>query len=341
MQKTHSILFILTVFALLLAQLGFRDFTLAAISDRFLWKESLTRGYTNFRFRIGDHVFPKVVIGKDGWMFFNEDGSMDDYQRVLRLDREELERSKRFFVQIQARVQARGGRMLFIIAPDKSTVYPQFMPDEIPVIGDESPRVDQFINYINGELDVVDLRPTLIDAAKEMQVYSKTDTHWNCLGAYYAYQEILNRLTNSYPELQPRRLDEYKAYLSEPSILDMPEALKIDHKEREWRLAPLFSSGKLTRSEGKMFLGNTPKFVTNAKQGLPTLLIFHDSNYIACLDFLLEGHFSRVTSFRVHHDDSYDALVSYWSEAEKADVVMILTAERFLQYLVKETGKIQ
>ena len=41
-----------------------------------------------------------------------------------------------------------------------------------------------------------------------MKVYYKSDKHWNKLTAFYAYQEIIKRIINDFPQLNYLKSDD-------------------------------------------------------------------------------------------------------------------------------------
>jgi uncharacterized protein (DUF1501 family) len=46
----------------------------------------------------------------------------------------------------------------------------------------------------NTEINVLDLRPVFMGASQSSQIYYKADAHWNCLGAYYASNEMISKM---------------------------------------------------------------------------------------------------------------------------------------------------
>ena len=125
------------------------------------------------------------------------------------------------------------------------------MPGEIPILGNES-RLDQLIKYIrqDGETNIVDLRSVLLNASKTQDVYFKVDTHWNDLGAYYGYYEILGLLSHYDSRLTPHPLSDYK-YERQGELInpDLPFVLGIPPiREEYWKLTPKFSFQKTEHS---------------------------------------------------------------------------------------------
>lgn len=144
---------------------------------------------------------PKVLIGKRGWLFLSANGESDCYVNRHPFTQEELAHWKYVLEARRDWLAKQGIPYIFVIAPDKHTVYPEFMPSYIQQVHKRS-RLDQLIAYLkaNSDLDIMDLRPLLLDA-KDHQIYYKYDTHWNQLGGYIAYREMAKRLNGYFPQV--------------------------------------------------------------------------------------------------------------------------------------------
>ncbi|MFZ0133946.1 MAG: hypothetical protein WAK95_15515 [Desulfobacterales bacterium] len=90
---------------------------------------------------------------------------------------------------------------LFVVAPDKQSIYPDHLPRDIQEHGGQT-RFDQLIEHMqqNSSLDVLDLRPALLQARESRQVYYRTDAHWNVDGVVAAYHEIMKRVQAMFPD---------------------------------------------------------------------------------------------------------------------------------------------
>ena len=300
---------------------------LNVISQNFLWRKDLIKDFNNFRFMMGDQVFAQAVIGKEGWMFFTGEKSMEDHQKILRLNPKDLQRSANNLNLFNKQVAGNGGKLIVVVVPDKHTIYPQFMPDQIPVLGQMS-RLDQIMNFMQEQktdVEIVDLRPILINASKTDEVYYKTDTHWNCLGAYYGYREVLSRIAATYPEVKPHPLTDFNIRSTNLRTWGIPLMLGIQIKENSLLLKPKFQPARLDITSRPAENNKSIRLVENVRKDLPTALVFHDSFYDVCFNELFESHFSRTTAIHVSLINGYSQLIY----KEKPDVVIIETAERF------------
>jgi hypothetical protein len=94
-----------------------------------------------------------------------------------------------------------------VIAPNKETIYPDFMPDGFERLGPT--RLDQLAAHLaqSSDLPFLDLREPLARAraqdGPQDHLYLEEGTHWNARGCLVAYQAILGRLAERHPELAP------------------------------------------------------------------------------------------------------------------------------------------
>jgi len=193
--RVYSSEFSILIFGLLLSFVSMPKFNLGAISTNFRWRKELINYYSSLRLNIGDRFYNNVVTGINGWIIFTGEGSISDYQNVDLFKPGRLAKLQNKLDQLNKELSSKGVTLLVVIPPNKSTVYPQYKPEQIPVIGEKS-RLDQFLEYMkqNGDTFVLDLRPTLLDASRNQDVYYKVDSHWNDVGAFYGYMEIMQRL---------------------------------------------------------------------------------------------------------------------------------------------------
>jgi hypothetical protein len=332
-EKWYSGVFVLVVLTLFALQLLGTNLSLAAIDGDFWRRTELIGAYNNFRLSLGDRVFPTVLVGKDGWLFFTGDFTIPDYQKTDPINRSNLKRLAAILNKLDKKMKEHGGILILAIPPDKSAIYPQYMPDEIPVIGTIS-RLDQTLEFVreNTHVRVVDLRPALLDASQSTQVYYKTDSHWNCYGAFYAYREIFSEVAKTYPNAKVYSLEDFNKAGTKKKLMDISPLLALTFKEELFTLAPKIP----------FHLKETPaaypmaKMVVNSQGGLPSGLALHDSFYANCLDRFIEPSFSRTLSLNsaVSNVDEFTKIIG----AEKPDVLIVEFAERQIEYFVREVG---
>ncbi len=298
-------------------------------AEDFRWRKALISDYISFRFYLGDRVFNQTLVGKDGWLFFSAEQSVDDYQNLAVIRPLKLARLQRGLDRLNAELKDKGIHLLVVIPPSKSTIYPQYMPDGIPVTG-QSSRLDQFLTYMrdNGKTPILDLRPALLAASRNQQVYFKTDTHWNDNGVFVAYQAIMQTLVTTNPALVPHDLSAYDYVYAGDFVRDLPPLMGLpDYKEATSVLVPK-EERQMKITSISMPDGRSIRLAENEDAQLPRLLVFGDSFYESLAPFV-EQHFSHTTYIPFTYDS--DTWSLNWIDKEQPEYVIIEITERHIE----------
>jgi len=328
MKRIYSLIFALAFWGILIAPILKPEVRINTFEKDFLGHEKLIENFNTLRLMVGDRVFPNVIVGKDGWLFFTGNSSIDDYQHTNLYRDSQLAKYQKEFDRLYGRLQQKGIMLVVVIAPNKSSIYPEYMPDQITQIGKTS-RLDQFVDYMGkyGKTPIIDFRPDLIAASKTEQVYYKTNTHWNPSGGYIAYTKIMSVLSQRYPQLMPHPLTDYEAVHMGLVTQDIPGILGLPNlKEDYWTLQPKFETGTNFRKV-PLSDGNIVRFSWNQNQNLPSALIYHDSFLDEVIPFL-EPHFRQTTSiFRTGVPGIWSI---NWVDQAHPDIVIIEFVERYM-----------
>ena len=148
---------------------------------------------------------PKVLLGRDGWLYLTT--SLPEYRGVNPLAYVKIRAWIQEFESKRAFLAARGIRYLIVFAPNKETVYPEFLPESVYPVRQKL-WLDQLLQALPADhkLDILDLRGPLIASKKSGRLYHRTDSHWNQIGAALATNAIIGRLARWFPELQEREI---------------------------------------------------------------------------------------------------------------------------------------
>lgn len=155
----------------------------------------------------------QALIGKQGWLFLCNDSNngLGQYQGELKFGLQALEVYTRQYRELENYLKGINVNYLMVIAPSKEFIYPEFLPDSIIPSPDNTAR-DQFISTIkfNTGIDLLDLRPVLLARKSEGQLYYRTDSHWNYLGAKIASIAIIKKLQslgNVIPDIEESQFE--------------------------------------------------------------------------------------------------------------------------------------
>lgn len=176
--------------------------------DRFAFRQELIRAATLGKLRLGVSPSKKVMVGKDGWLFYRGENALPQFRRQLPFGSEELSAWTATLEARRAWLAERGIAYLVVLPPNKETVYPDLMPDEL-TRERRSSRLDQLLEHLEDHsgVETLDLRTALDTARRRERVYAVTDTHWNDAGAFVASQAITGRLHERFPGVVPLSRD--------------------------------------------------------------------------------------------------------------------------------------
>jgi hypothetical protein len=184
------------------------------VNDNFGYRNELMRGYALTKvFGLHDSCASSVVVGRDGWLFL--DGRINeatdpiaDARHVRPLSPEQVEVVATRFITRRDWLAALGIGYVVIIPPNKETVYADKLPPGFEALAGPSP-LDQVSARLKGTgIEFIDLRNDYAEARRQgKDVYYKTDTHWNWLGAAMAYTRLMKAVQRQTPGVDPALLE--------------------------------------------------------------------------------------------------------------------------------------
>lgn len=323
---TQIFLTLLTLVSLLMLVQSLSG-SIAEFDSRFWGRSFFISRYAKLKLALGDHVFTQALAGKDGWLEYTEDGDLDIYQNTGGASAETLEAMRGKLQKLYEALQKRDITLVLVIAPNKSTIYPDKLPAEIRK-NDGPSALDVFTESLQqkGPPILVDLRAPLQNGRKKQDVYYKTDTHWNAYGALIAYTEIMQRLADSHPQLTSAPLDAFTITTSQPYPHDIARFIGVtDLLESDIQLHPKESDIRWAT------LNDDPivpfQVATTSKDNAPTLLMYMDSFGVELKDFIAP-HFSKTT-FILNHSQYPNAVSMQLIDATKPNIVIVEFVERF------------
>ncbi|HEX2570504.1 MAG TPA: hypothetical protein VH877_13185 [Polyangia bacterium] len=286
------------------------------------------------------HVSPvsNVVLGRDQWLYYRglRDGaSIEDLQGRLPFSDEDLDRLRGAVQATHDRLAARGIRYLLVLVPNKQTIYPEHLPDELQPRGART-RLDQLTAHLaaHATVPVLDLRDTLHRAKGADDLYLHSDSHWNNLGAFLGYQALARALAAQGIAIKPRTPADF---IIEPTPFtdgDLARMLGLGRAwgDREFAIRPRGGHQAHQIPSADRFRDQAPTAVTeNPSPGLPRAVVLHDSFGVRWIQFLGED-FARCYFFQFSSANGFDpALI----ERERPDVVIEEVTERYLGRLTE------
>jgi len=149
----------------------------------------------------------KVLLGSNDWLFIDvdTDGSIIDrtYRTSTHLDEKTLQIWAKRLSLREKWLRDRGISYYFVISPEKSTIYPEFLPNRINKV-QQTTRYDQLMEYLQSnqsDFEYLDTKKILLEQKDiaPYPLYYQTDSHWNSYGAFIIYQNLMDLIDNDFP----------------------------------------------------------------------------------------------------------------------------------------------
>jgi len=330
-----------------------RDFAgiTEAVGREFPYRKRMMRGYNTVRLSLFGLPPRSVVIGRQGWLYYDSDPAFDGAGMRDYLGLAPLTDTRRAAWRAEAALRqewftTRGIEYLLVIAPNKQSLYPQFLPSPLDTRKATYTSVHEFLDEVHGifthdPLFLLSSLSELAHARTNDPLYLLTDTHWNGLGAWSGYQSIVAALplmhkTPSISVAGWRR--DQRNHSGDIAAMAMMhdrwrEQAPILIPDQDGRATfagttiPIITADKPLWNDDAVPPAATqadcPGFTTEiADPTLPTAIVFSDSFGSAITPFLAQ-HFRSCLFVRDHLDA---ALITRLSP----DVVIQLSVERYL-----------
>lgn len=179
----------------------------------------------------GISVVPKVTsVGKDGWLFYEDFNTRSVVSGDFVLTQEYLDYIYQGITAKYNALKALGKSYVVYIAPEKQSVYPEY--DKLRHA--DYTCAEQLLEYLaekNCPATVVYGKDLLLQSKNDKTtIYYKYDSHWNSLGGFYAYRQLIGevrKLVNKdFPEVSD---DDYTIGKQKYATADLATTLTLAH----------------------------------------------------------------------------------------------------------------
>jgi len=309
-------------------------------SDHFGLREQLTSAYFSLIYKTGAiNSVSGVTFGLDGWMFLGDikphsqsyDDPMGNAIHENIFSEHQLKSFAQSIMAIKTWLNNRNIKYIYVIVPDKHSIYFDKLPTYITKQNKIS-ATDQLVSYLqkHTNVNVVDLRPSLLEAKKHKQIYFKTDSHWNFHGANTAQFEIMKKIELLFPgEITPTFLknDQFKKdYKNDGDLAILAKTGVITEESAQ----PIFSHSQWCDLKQDPQPTNKPKIksFTCQSEGLKAI-VFGDSFF---------GYLKPYVGRYFHKSLYLPPMINYNTvlkvlALKKPDIVIEEVVERNFPYL--------
>jgi alginate O-acetyltransferase complex protein AlgJ len=183
-------------------------------NDHFGFRNRLIRWFRQWKMRaFHDESVRQVIVGRDHWLYTSEQQTVEHFLGLALFTPQQLRDWQRVLERRRDWLAQRGIKYIFVIAPDKSTIYPEHLPAWLAnaAATNRETKLDQFFQYMkrNSTVNVLDLRAPLFAAKKSRQLFLQNDTHWNFFGAFIGAQALMENLSAQIPDFPPLKESDF------------------------------------------------------------------------------------------------------------------------------------
>ena len=155
--------------------------------EKFVMKDWGTNVWAAFDYQLFNGGRPGVVVGKQGWLFSKEEFVWSPREAA------HLQAALDEIATVAWQFSAANIQLLPVLLPAKSEIYSEQLLQVNPQL-----QARLYEQALHGLADrgvaVADLRPLLWRAAKQQEVFLKSDTHWTPFGASQVAQWTAQQL---------------------------------------------------------------------------------------------------------------------------------------------------
>jgi hypothetical protein len=291
----------------------------AYFNDHFGFRSQLIGWFQSWKLAVyHDRGVNQVVTGRDHWLFIAEEQMVEHYLGLLKLPPQKLQAWQSLLEQRRDWLAARGIKYLFVIPPDKQTIYPEELPGWLvnaAPAGRET-KLDQFLKYMQAHstVEILDLRAPLLAAKQTAPTYLQNDTHWNRFGGFVACQEVIAKLSPFMPDLPPLRLADF-SWTNIPAtggdlaqMLGAEDAIEKNYFQfTPGSGLPALKIEDATNLVSRWDAHKSSRIVENPGRATKTAVVFHDSFGLAWPEFL--GYSFKKMVFMADNREFNPALI--------------------------------
>lgn len=138
-----------------------------------------------------------VICGKEDWLFYGE--TLSDTIGVATLSDTEIRHITQTLSMLQIYAESKGAKLIFTSAPNKASIYPQYLPDRYLSRDTANNRELLYAALQAADVPFCDLHTVLQTQAENdpAQLYHKLDSHWNGYGAMTAFSALTEQIGHS------------------------------------------------------------------------------------------------------------------------------------------------
>ena len=289
-------------------------------------KKTAVNQYIDFK----DHILSEEPLpnysltGKDGWYFLG-----NHYNNVFNntfgtTDFNQVKGATNYLNKLNQYLTSKNIKFYVVFPPNKHSIYSEYLPFQLE-------KKETLYSLLKSDLEknssvkLIDLHLVLLKEKKENQVYYKTDSHWNDLGAFIAYQHIIDYIKKDI-SIEKLELEDYNISKELKVLGDNTQMVNIREKTE------VVNFEKKTPTKIKILSDNQKYLHFKNEKKDYKLMLYRDSFSNALIPFFNEN-FGDAIYIRDYNINKKDI------EKNNPDVVILELVERNINYLSKAVLK--
>ncbi len=303
------------------------------VSDRFPARPHLIGALNRVRMLAGVSGSPRVVVGREGWLFYDGGDHLASAQAAGPTDPQALPWLLNLAGRTEA-LKAKGVTYLVLAPPLQETVYPEFAPGWLRLHPErQAVRLAELARR-TGAGEVLYLHPILMAAkARGAPMYTRHDTHWTGQGAWEGYAAMMRRLKALGAAVDdPRPMSDFReirpGHVVKPRnlalMLGVASFVDVDYLELG---DPEAEAHATTTWLHPLYDWTKPHVIDTGAVGKPVLMLTRDSFSTALTPYLYR-HFSRIILSHTQDGTWREDLMA----AYRPDIVVLEVLESGLGY---------
>ncbi|MGN0481561.1 MAG: hypothetical protein ACI4EV_08320 [Lachnospiraceae bacterium] len=264
-----------------------------------------------------------VIVGNEGWLFY--ESALNDFVGREVLSDVEIEKIAIELEIAADYVRSLGKQFIFTVAPNKMSVYGEYMPYNYIKTKTPGNYEKLFSELKNYDLVSIDLKTALINNKNTFDtvIYHKKDSHWNNLGAAIAYETIMAGIedvqTKEYTKAGFGTVNEFKGDLE--SML-FPGSTSLDQQVK-FNIFDGIVYGENFKSSEDLKFSTTNTLAVNNKK----VVLYRDSFGNALYWFFANDFGNALIKREIPYN--------IYADAQENDILVAEIVERNIGNLIK------
>ncbi|MCZ9886025.1 alginate O-acetyltransferase AlgX-related protein [Brachyspira hyodysenteriae] len=283
-----------------------------------------------------------TLIGKEDWLFMKWHPIVEQYIGEYMFTDKELEIVKKNLIDFRNKLKCQNIDLVIMIIPEKSTVYDNYLPDYIQKMKCKTNITEQLLNYIkeNTDINIVYPKDELIKYKDKYELYYKYDDHWNNLGGYIGYYELMKSIN-----IDIQKIDMFNIYKTGYSdinnvmgiwndlvwLINLPSTKKYNNQYNYF--ISNFTTNNYKIIEGKRGPHENLTCISDSINDIH-ITIFRDSYTCAMFDYLASSFYKTTFIYNLSEDINI---------SNDTNLVLFTFVERFIKdmllYRIKNINK--